>query len=30
MYFAEPDSGGTGTKTMQIDMVKISAGMATC
>jgi hypothetical protein len=30
MYFAEPDSKVTGTNTMQIDIVEISAGIATC
>src|ERR1700733_6606211 len=30
IYFAEPESSVTGTKTMQIDMVEISAGIATC
>jgi hypothetical protein len=30
MYFAEPERRVTGTNTMQIDMVEISAGIATC
>ena len=30
MYFAEPDNKVTGTNTMQIDIVEISAGIATC
>src|ERR1700761_7573086 len=30
MYFAEPESKVTGTNTMQIDIVEISAGTATC